>query len=153
MLFRLGVFDDARVIDALRAHFDSATANTQPGSAHALEIAALQAPEIRFWSAWDEGALFAIGAWKRFAPHHAEIKSMYVVESMRRRGYGGLMLRHLIADARVEGVHQLWLETGSWDYFHPAVALYLRHGFTETEPFGDYRADPNSLFMTLDLRD
>jgi len=153
MMFRLGVFDDARVIEALRAHFEAAYANTAPGSAHALEIAALQTPQIRFWSAWDQGALLAIGALKRFAPRHAEVKSMYVVEAMRRRGVGGAMLRHLIADARAGGVHQLWLETGSWDYFRPAIEMYLRHGFAETGPFNDYVADPNSMFMMLDLRD
>lgn len=153
MLFRLGVFDDARVIEALRAHFESAYANTAPGSAHALEIAALQTPQVRFWSAWDQGALLAIGALKWFAPGHAEIKSMYVVESLRRRGVGGMMLRHLIADARMGGGRQLWLETGAWDYFRPAVEMYLRHGFSESGPFGDYSADPNSMFMMLDLRD
>lgn len=153
MLFRLGVFSDARIIEAQRAHFESAFANTAPGGAHALEIAALQSPNIRFWSVWDDGVLLAIGAWKHFAPQHGELKSMYVVESMRRRGVGGQMLRHLIGDARDSGMHQLWLTTGSWDYFRPAVALYLRHGFTDTGPFGDYRADANSQFMMLDLRD
>ena len=44
---------------------------------------------------------------------------------------------------------RLSLETGSWPYFAPARALYARHGFTECGPFGDYREDPNSVFMTL----
>lgn len=153
MMFRLGVFEDARVIAALRAHFDAAHANTVPGSAHALDIAGLQRPEIRFWSMWDQGALLGVGAWKRFDGAHAEVKSMYVVEALRRRGVGGQILRHLIADARDQGVRKVWLETGSWDYFRPAVELYLRHGFAETGPFGDYRADPNSLFMVLALDD
>jgi putative acetyltransferase len=43
------------------------------------------------------------------------------------------------------------LETGSWPYFDPARALYTRHGFVECAPFGDYRLDPNSTFMTLAL--
>lgn len=153
MMFRYGVFDDARVIEALRAHFESAYANTAPGGAHAVEIAALKAPQIRFWTAWDEGALLATGALNWFTPRHAEIRAMYVVESMRRRGMGGRMLRHLIADARAGGAHQLWLETGSWDYFRPAIEMYLRHGFTETGPFADYVADPNAMFMMLDLRE
>ena len=62
------------------------------------------------------------------------------------------MLRHIIAEARTGGLNRLSLETGSWDYFRPAHALYARHGFTECPPFGEYRADPNSVFMTFDLR-
>ena len=76
---------------------------------------------------------------------------MHVAQSMRRRGAGAAMLRHIIAAARARGQQRLSLETGSWDYFRPARALYLSHGFTECPPFGDYRPDPNSVFMSLDL--
>ena len=47
---------------------------------------------------------------------------------------------------------RLSLETGSWGYFGPARALYRKHGFVDCAPFGDYVADPNSVFMSLDLR-
>ncbi len=50
------------------------------------------------------------------------------------------------------GMSRLSLETGSWDYFRPAQAFYRRHGFIECPPFADYVLDPNSVFMTLDLR-
>jgi putative acetyltransferase len=46
---------------------------------------------------------------------------------------------------------RLSLETGSWDYFQPARALYRKHGFVECAPFGRYLPDPNSVFMSLDL--
>jgi putative acetyltransferase len=46
---------------------------------------------------------------------------------------------------------RLSLETGSWDYFRPARALYRKHGFVECAPFGGYLPDPNSVFMSLDL--
>ena len=46
---------------------------------------------------------------------------------------------------------RLSLETGSWDYFRPARALYARHGFVECLPFADYAPDPNSVFMSLEL--
>jgi putative acetyltransferase len=48
---------------------------------------------------------------------------------------------------------RLSLETGSWEYFRPARALYKSHGFVECSPFGDYVPDPNSVFMSLDLRE
>jgi putative acetyltransferase len=61
------------------------------------------------------------------------------------------MLRHLIALATEKGFKRVSLETGSWDFFRPAIALYAMHGFTECPPFGDYDPDPNSVFMTLEL--
>ena len=50
------------------------------------------------------------------------------------------------------GISRLSLETGSWDYFIPARALYSSHGFVECPPFADYVPDPNSVFMSLELR-
>jgi putative acetyltransferase len=74
-----------------------------------------------------------------------------VVEAARGRGIGGAMLQHLIDDAAAAGITRLSLETGSWAYFAPAVALYHRHGFVECEPFGEYVPDRNSIFMTREL--
>jgi putative acetyltransferase len=62
------------------------------------------------------------------------------------------MLHHIIIAARANGMSRLSLETGSWDYFQPAHALYRSYGFVECPPFADYVLDPNSLFMSLELR-
>jgi putative acetyltransferase len=97
--------------------------------------------------------LLGTGALKRLSADHGEIKSMHTVHSMRRRGAGSAMLRHIIATARVSGISRLSLETGSWDYFQPAHALYRRHSFIECQPFADYVLDPNSVFMSLELRE
>lgn len=43
------------------------------------------------------------------------------------------------------------LETGSMDFFAPARRLYAAAGFAPCAPFGAYRADPNSVFMTRTL--
>ena len=43
------------------------------------------------------------------------------------------------------------VETGSGDAFEAATALYVRYGFERCPPFGDYREDPFSRFMTLAL--
>ena len=63
------------------------------------------------------------------------------------------MMRHIIAAAQASGMSHLSLETGSSDYFLPARALYKRHGFVECPPFANYILDPNSVFMTLNLRE
>ena len=147
-----GDFSDARVLDLLRTHLTKARAQTAPGSAHALDISGLQAPDIAFWTIWEDDTLFGCGALKRLAADHGEVKSMHTVEAMRRKGIGSAMLHHIVASARARGMSRLSLETGSWDYFRPARALYARHGFVECGPFADYVLDPNSAFMTLDLR-
>ena len=53
--------------------------------------------------------------------------------------------------ARKRGLGGLWLETGSEEFFAPARRLYARAGFVECGPFGSYRPDPLSTFMTLPL--
>jgi putative acetyltransferase len=146
-----GGLDDPRVIALLRHHVTRARAETAPGSAHALDLSGLHAPEVRFWSAWDGNELVGVGALKRLDAEQGEIKSMHTAEAARGRGVASALLRRLMAEARAGGIRRLSLETGSWPYFLPARALYARHGFVECGPFGDYRDDPNSVFMTLAL--
>ena len=146
-----GDFSDPRVIDLLRFHLNAARAQTAPGSAHALDLAGLQSPDISFWSMWDGETLLGVGALKRLSSDHAEIKSMHTAQFARRRGVGSAMLKHIISVARASGISRLSLETGSWDYFKPAQALYKGRGFVECAPFADYVLDPNSVFMTLEI--
>jgi putative acetyltransferase len=148
-----GDLNDPRVVELLQVHVTTARAATAPGSAHALDLSGLQSPEIGVWTIWDDQTLLGVGALQRLSADHGEIKSMHTAQSMRRRGAGRAMLRHIIATARASGMARLSLETGSWDYFRPAHALYRSHGFVECAPFADYVLDPNSVFMTLDLRD
>lgn len=146
-----GQLDDPRVIALLEVHLTTARAQTAPGSAHALDLSGLRAPEIRFWTVWDGQALLGTGALKRLSADHGEVKSMHTAAAARRRGAGSMMLRHIVARARADGLARLSLETGSWDFFRPAHAFYKAHGFVECGPFGDYVPDPNSVFMTLEL--
>ena len=147
-----GDLEDPRVVALLNFHLASARAATQEGSAHALDLTGLRSPDISFWTLWDGDTLLGVGALRRLSPEHGEIKSMHTAQAQRGRGCGRAMLRHLVAVARQEGLTRLSLETGSWDYFKPARALYAGEGFVACPPFADYRPDPNSVFMALDLR-
>jgi putative acetyltransferase len=146
-----GGLDDPRVVALLQIHMTRALRETARGSGHALDVAGLRAPGVTFWSAWEEDAVVGVGALRRLSAEHGEIKSMHTAEAARGRGVGSAMVRHIIAAARAMGMTRLSLETGSWDYFLPARALYARHGFVECGPFGDYWEDPNSVFMTMKL--
>jgi putative acetyltransferase len=146
-----GGLDEPRVVALLQLHVTRARAETAPGSAHALDLGELRAPEVSFWSAWEDDEPVGVGALKRLSAEHGEIKSMHTAEAARGRGVGSALVRYIMAEARSRGMRRLSLETGSWAYFLPARALYARHGFVECGPFGDYRADPNSIFMTVTL--
>jgi putative acetyltransferase len=146
-----GGLDDPRVVALLHIHLIRARSETAPGSAHALDLSGLRSPEVTFWSAWDGDVLVGVGALRRLTADHGEVKSMHTAEAARGRGVGSALLRHIMDAARAEGMSRLSLETGSWPYFEPARALYARHGFVECPPYGNYRADPNSIFMTVVL--
>ena len=145
---RRGNLDDPRIVALLRYHFDKCHEVTPPGSAHVFDVKRLDATDIDFFAAWDGDTLLGVGAVKYLDPLHGEVKSMHTSESARRRGVGSAILQHIMKAAQIKGVERLSLETGSFGYFEPAVALYKAHGFEECEPFGNYRPDTNSLFLT-----
>jgi putative acetyltransferase len=148
---RNGDLREPQVIALLERHVERARAETAPGSAHALDLRALEDAAISFWSAWEAHTLLGVAALKRLSRERGEVKSMHTVEDARRRGVASALLQRLIREARALGLKNLSLETGSWDYFEPARAFYRRHGFRDCRPFADYRADPNSVFMTREL--
>jgi putative acetyltransferase len=144
-----GDLDDARVRALIAHHLSSSRATG--GCDHALEIDELKAPGIRFWAAWDEERLLGVGALQRLSHDHGEIKSMHTASDARRRGVANAMLLHIIDAARAAGMLRLSLETGAWDYFAAARALYQKHGFVICEPFGNYPPHESSVFMTRTL--
>jgi putative acetyltransferase len=69
----------------------------------------------------------------------------------RGQGVGRLLLDHALAQARRAGATRVSLETGVAPVFDPARSLYAAAGFTPCEPFGDYRPDRHSTFLTVEL--
>ena len=142
-----GGLDDPRVIAMLKFHFDTNISVTPAGSAHVFDVSRLKAPDISFWSAWDGNSLLGTGALKRMDAANGEVKSMHTLFASRRSGVGQAMVLHIIEAAKAMGLKQLWLETGAFDFFAPARALYAKHGFVECDPFEGYNRDVNSTFM------
>lgn len=135
----------------LEAHLATMRSLSPPESIHALDLEGLRRPEITFWTIWEGDALVGCGALKRLSPDEGEIKSMHTAAAHRGKGVAEAMLLHILAEARAQGLRRLNLETGSQPGFEPARRLYAKHGFAFCGPFGDYQADPNSVFMTLAL--
>jgi putative acetyltransferase len=122
-----------------------------PDSKHALDLDDLRQPEITFWSVMDGATLVGCGAIKRLDASHAELKSMRTAPARRRDAIASMLLEHIITEAQRMGFTRLSLETGSYKFFLPARKLYEKFGFEYCEPFADYQADPNSVFMTRHL--
>lgn len=143
--------EDEEVRTLLGRHLELMYASSPACSVHALDLDALRAPEVTFWTVRDGGALLGCGAMKEVDPGHGEVKSMHTAERARRGGVGAHMLAHIIDEARRRGYRRLSLETGSQPAFAPARAFYEGFGFSFCEPFGDYAPDPASVFMTRTL--
>lgn len=91
---------------------------------------------------------------------HAEPKSMRTSPTRRRsgiasrlpaRGIASRLPAHILTQARRAGLTRISPETGSAEFFRPARMLYQGFGFAPRYPFGDYRPDPDSVFMTRAL--
>jgi putative acetyltransferase len=141
------------VHELLREHLANMYELSPADKVFALDLSKLRAPNITFWTVWHEGALLGCGALKELTPRHGEVKSMRTPANARRRGAGRAVLAQIIKTARERGYELLSLETGSHPDFLVAQGLYRSFGFEYSEPFADYKEDPHSVFMSLQLRE
>ena len=139
------------VLALLNEHLTNMHALGPPESVHALDASGLKHPDVTFWTVWEDGVLLGCGALKELDPTHGEVKSMRTPAHLRRRGAGRAVLEHILAEARSRGYRRLSLETGSMEAFKPAQLLYASVGFVFCGPFGPYKEDPYSTFMTLEF--
>ena len=135
----------------LEEHLRNMHEISPPESVHALDLDALRHPGISFWTAWSGAELLGCGALKELGPTHGEIKSMRTAEVHRNRGVARAILERILLEARSRAYLRLSLETGSQVQFVPARRLYERLGFTYCAPFGEYKDDPHSVFMTREI--
>lgn len=146
--FRVDDLSSAQTQALVKRHLAGMHENSPACSVHAFDIDKLRAPGVTFWSGWMDGEIAVIGALKQLDAENGEIKSMRVADAYLGKGTGRKMLKHILAEARAAGIKTLWLETGSAEAFVPAIRLYESVGFERCGPFGDYKLDPFSVFMT-----
>jgi putative acetyltransferase len=132
----------------VREHMAGMLANTPIESVHALPLDKLRQPNITFWTAWIGSELCGCGALQTLDAVHGEVKTMRTRAKFLRKGVGQAVLSHIVNHATDTGIKRLSLETGSSDVFLAARAMYLNNGFGICGPFGDYKLDPYSVFMT-----
>jgi putative acetyltransferase len=151
MEIRVDDVSGPQIVALLHEHRRSMFLHSPPESVHALDLERLRAPDITMWTVWEERELLGCGALKELERDHGEIKSMRTATRYLRKGVASALMRHLLAEARRRSYRRLSLETGSMAAFAPARELYRRFGFRPCGPFGEYREDPNSVFMTREL--
>jgi putative acetyltransferase len=120
-----------------------------PDQRHGLALEALFQPHIRFFLARLNGAAIGCGGIALF-DDFAEVKRMYVRETVRGRGVAQALLTRIETEARGAGFDVLRLETGERQL--AALRFYARAGFQPCAAFGDYTAMPpeavtTSIFM------
>lgn len=149
--FREDDLSSAEVRALVARHLRGMAENSPPGACFAFDTDQLRQPGVTFWTAWADQALAGMAALKQIDRENGEIKSMRVADCFLGKGHGRALLDHVVAKARAIGMKTLWLETGSSPAFAPALKLYESAGFRYCGPFGDYRENPFSRFMTRDV--
>ncbi len=139
---------DPVIAPLIDRHLTLMRASSPACSIHAMEASDMAAADVEFFAAFDGGKPVAMGALKRVADGHGELKSMHVLEERRGAGLADAILARLLTEALAKSMSRLSLETGSQPPFAPARAFYQRHGFSFCPPFEGYVEDPNSVFMT-----
>jgi putative acetyltransferase len=150
---RIEIDDVSRpqVLALLEEHLRNMYELSPPDQVFAFDASKLRAPGIVFWTAWQDDALLGCAALKELSATQGEVKSMRTPASLRRHGAGRALLNHILQVARERGYRELFLETGRHPAFTPAQTLYRSVGFRECGPFGTYKENGNSVFMSLDL--
>ena len=144
------------IINFLQEHLEDMKAITPPENVFALDLDGLRAPEITFWSIWDEDDLVGSGALKELDGASSEIKSgeiksMRTSTKHRGKGVASKVLEHIISTAKSRSFERLYLETGSFEAFAAARALYVKYGFEYCGPFADYEESLENVFMLKKL--
>src|SRR5215831_13224763 len=99
------------------------SAEYPPEQRHGLALDAIFQPHIRFFLARLDGAAAGCGGVALF-PEFAEVKRMYVRDTVRGRGVAQALLTRLEMTARDAGLAVLRLETGDRQF--AAMRLYQR---------------------------
>ena len=140
-----------QVLALLEEHLRNMYELSPPDKVFAFDASKLMASEITFWTVWEDQTLLGCAALKELSTSAGEIKSMRTPKAMRRRGAGRALLAHILAVSRERNYSEVFLETGRHADFGAAQSLYRSAGFVPCGPFGSYRENANSVFMSMRL--
>src|SRR6476661_8659475 len=114
-----------------------------------VEAAEFLPPRGIFLVAEVDGEPAGCGAWRVVSPGVAEIKRVYVVPRVRRRGLAQVIVAALEDGALAAGHRSVVLNTGQEQ--PEALALYADLGYGPIEGYGIYACSPGAVFLGKDL--
>ena len=120
-------------------------------TAQSLSVNQLGQPNVYAIGLKNEEGIIACGAivMQFDTQPYGEIRRLYVKPSYRGKGLSRRIMQILLHHAGEEEIPIIKLETGPKQI--QSIHLYENLGFVQCEPFGEYKANPNSLFMELAL--
>jgi GNAT superfamily N-acetyltransferase len=150
---RQRTYDHPDAVRLVRALYDEQVARygfADPVDANPAEYAP---PHGLFLVAYSTGVPSACGGYRPYDPGTGtvEVKKMYTIPDLRRRGLGRLVLSHLQQHAAHHGARSAMLETGARS--QEALALFHQAGYEPTARYASGRdASINRAFLK-DLSD
>ena len=106
-------------------------------------------PQGLFLAAEVAGEPVGSGAWRAMGAGVAEIKRVYVVPRLRRRGLAQLIVHELERRAARSGHRSVVLNSGAEQ--PEALRLYEQLGYGPVHPYGVYACAPGAVFLGKDL--
>ncbi|MGC1503069.1 MAG: GNAT family N-acetyltransferase [Sulfitobacter sp.] len=143
--------NDPEVGQIISAHVAYGDAHYPTESNHHVYLEEYDECGVQLFGAWLDGSCVGMAGLKSVTNRHGELKSMHVLRKARGYGVGALLINTVIKEASKRGLERLSLETGSREASAAARLVYEKFGFEYCPPFGDYREDPESVFMTLGI--
>lgn len=112
------------IAELIKERLAHSYAHSPPESVHALPLAALDRPDITFWTARLNGQLVGCAVLLRHEDGSGELKSMYLRPVARGSGLSKLLLAAVETKARGLELSRIDLETGTDS--HAARAAFMK---------------------------
>ncbi|WP_020671145.1 GNAT family N-acetyltransferase [Amycolatopsis nigrescens] len=156
MEIRVTPFDDADAVKLIAEVQQEYVARYGSQDVTPTDPAEFAPPKGLFLVGYLDSVPVACGGWRAQdgpAPHHhpgdVELKRMYVVSSVRGKGFARGILAELERTAAAAGRTRAMLVTGVEQ--PEALGLYRSSGYRRIPSFGLYKEDPRSVCFEKDL--
>jgi len=105
-------------------------------------------PYGRLYLAFFEGNVAGCIALRKLNNENCELKRLYVKPEYRSNNIGGMLVKHIIKEARKIGYKHILLDT--LPFLETAISMYKRYGFYEIESYNNSPMD-NLIYLKFDL--
>ena len=105
----------------------------QKAEESARQYGSVTPPDGLFYLLWEKSEAIGMGGFFRYENTIAEVKRMYIDPKYQGRGYGKMLVKRIISDAKTMNFTALRLD--SMKLMHAAHQVYRSCGFKERAPY------------------